>query len=170
MLLSPMYNESDYKDTLFDFNKSHWPGNIEVQRKTETQKGNIFVSQKDSAFLRYQESPEGVIDYILDNVDITKPIEIIGATAEISLDWVELRRQLKKQNYKIYNNYNDYKNYIVTLEVKPASRLYTYDYRRANAWQLGKVREVEEMWGDKLLKEKDFRELGIVVRIYAWKN
>ncbi len=148
MLLSAMYNETDYKDTLFDFNQNDWP--------------------KDSKQLtgngKQKETPEQVLDYLLNNVDITKPINYLGWTAEISPDWVELRRQMALRNGQ--GNQSKKGNFLVTIEVKPSSRLYTYDYKRANLWQLGRIGEIRENWIDRLVKEKEFKELGVAVRIY----
>ncbi|MBI3384999.1 hypothetical protein HY030_02285 [Candidatus Gottesmanbacteria bacterium] len=149
MLLSPMYNESDYHDTLFNYDFEKWP------------RGARSGSAR-------QETTEQVIDYILDKIDINKPIEIVGYTAEISPDWVELRMALRRRDksikYKVLSS--KYNKFLVTVEVKTTSRLYTYDYKRANAWQLEKVKEIEKNYSDKLIEEKDFKELGVKVKIY----
>jgi hypothetical protein len=151
MLSSPMYNESDYRDTIFNFNKNDWP------------KGHQKTKAKS-------ESPEEVIDYILDATDITKSLEIVGFTAEISPDWVELRKAIRKsnRNYSRNNNDKNHNRYLAAIEIKETSRLYTYDYRRANSWQLTKVKEFEGFYKDNLLEKKEFKELGVVVFVYGF--
>lgn len=146
MLLSALYNETDYHDTLFNYNKSDWPH-------------HIIDSSK-------QETTEEVVDYILDNVDINKPINYMGWTADISPDWVELRRQTRIRQIGQIRQIPQ-GNYLVTIEVKPTSREYTYDYRRANSWQLPNIKEITQTNSDKLVTEKDFKELGVIVRIYS---
>lgn len=153
MLSSPMYNESDYHDTLLIYDYEKWP--------------KLAYSKK---LIANSETSEGVIDYILDKTDINKPVEIVGYTAEISPDWVELRRamrrreELKNLRIKELKNYN---KFLVAIEVRMTSRLYTYDYKRANAWQLGKIAEIERSYKDNKIEEKDFKELGVKVRIYG---
>lgn len=167
LLSSAMYEETDYRDTIFNFNKSDWP------------KGQLTL--RPSA-----ETSEQVIDYILENIDVNKPVEIVGYMSEIAPDWVELRSALRRReciplrsaspsatrNYagqakkcKVEANIN---RYLVTLEVKSTSRLNTYDYKRANSWAISKIKEITENNKDKLLTEKDFQELGLVVRIYGF--
>ena len=144
MLLSAMYNEADYRDTLFDFNRNNWP-----QKPSNT------------------DSSETVIDYILANSDASKPMELVGFTSEISPDWLELRSHIARLRHATRDKRN-YSRYIVTIEVKPTSRLYTYDYRRANLWQLSKVKEMEKQYYNNIISQKEFKELGVIVKIYGF--
>ncbi|MBI3980642.1 glycosyltransferase family 39 protein [Candidatus Microgenomates bacterium] len=160
LLSSAMYEEADYHDTIFNFNKQDWP------------KGELFLRKN-------AQTSEQVIDYILDNVDVNKQTEIVGYMSEIAPDWVELRMALRRRkcamsarpaggyNLQCTNNKN-INNYLVTLEVKTTSRLYTYDYKRANSWAIPKIKEITENNKGNLLVEKDFQELGLIVRVYGF--
>lgn len=151
LLSSAMYHETDYHDTIFNFNKNDWP------------KGELFLRKE-------AETPEQVIDYVLDNVDVNSRVEIVGYTSEMSPDWIELRMALKRRECVI-KNLSCLKTgayYLVTIEVKPTSRIYTYDYKRANSWALPKIKQIEIDSKSALRKEKEFKELGVVVKIYEF--
>ena len=121
-LKSPIFNQSDYRDIFFIYDRNKWP-----QKKR----------------LTFSESPANVVDWVLDRVDLNKPVNIIGQAAEIAPDYfnLEIARRKDVGKFKIINGYS---SFFVTIEIMEGKYLDNYDFRRFNSYTLPYVRDVQK--------------------------
>lgn len=142
-LKSPIFNQPDYKDLYFDYDKREW--------------GKLLPTPQNQKI-------HDVIEYLARSIDLSKKIEIVGYSNELPPESFALYFDLKKSR-------GDYPrlshlSYLVTLEIFPGSRFFTKDYSYVNAWAIPRIREVQKDKSLTLLSRKKFEELGIEVTIY----
>jgi len=145
---SPAFYEQDYKDISgFDFNRSRWP-KIPPPSKTEK------ISD--------------VITFVLENVDLTKKIFLVGGIDELNRGIFDFYLEKAKEK-NIRQSYPNYFEYLVVLQVKEGSRFDTLNYRYfAKLRGIDSAAAAKQTLADKSfaqVKEKYFPYLGLTVTI-----
>jgi glycosyltransferase involved in cell wall biosynthesis len=141
---SPMFNQLDYNDTWFNYDRSTWPKIPPWKSK---------------------EHPQDVVDFVMNNVDLSKRVDFLGRPGELSPDLWNLSSFMKRAR----GDYPrlPYKQCIATVEILPYSRYNTRDFQLLNAWRIKEIREVENDSNYHITAQKTFEELGIKVTIFA---
>ena len=113
------------------------------------------------------EKIEDVFGFILENVDLSKKISLVGSINEFSPGLFDYYIAKEREKRGITPRQNIYNEFIVAFTVKPGSRFETKDYRlftgpsaRSARWELNNP-------GVVLLEKEEFTYLGIVVEIFG---
>ncbi|MCX6791667.1 MAG: glycosyltransferase family 39 protein [Candidatus Gottesmanbacteria bacterium] len=111
------------------------------------------------------ERPQDVVTYVISQVDLGKPVDVVGRANELAPDYFTFLFDLSRDNgtYPRLSN----PSYTVTVEVLPNSMYYTKDFLSFNAFIVPVIRQVAEDPSLVLLSSKDFKELGVSVHIYV---
>lgn len=144
---SAVFYEQDFRDiNRFNFSRSTWPK---------------IPPPADS------EKIENVFQFILDNVDLSKIIRLIGPTNEISPGLFDYYIAKAREKRGIIPRQNAYREFIVAFEVELGSRFDIKDYRNFTGPVARAARLALENAGAVLLEEKEFPYLGLAVAIYG---
>jgi hypothetical protein len=141
---SPLFNQLDYKDMWFNFDRRTWSNRMPWESK---------------------ESPADALMFLMDNLDLSKDCNVYGRPSELSPDLgniTSILRRSKKQ-YPIL----PYSKMVATIEVLPDSRYYTHDFKLLNAWRISEIRAIEADTSWNLHARREFKELGMIVAIYG---
>lgn len=141
-LRSPIFNQPDYRDTIFDFNPSHWSKRLPPAGS---------------------QTPSDVISYVLSVVGPAH-FTVIGNINELSPKYWELSALLAHRNTVPPQVFPD--DYLVTVEVMPGSRFYTRDYMLFNMQSAMRIPDIATSRSHLVVGKKVFSELGITVTIY----
>lgn len=141
-LRSPIYNQPDYRDTVFDFNPSHW----------------AHVMPESGA-----ERPSDVISYVFSRIGQTETFAVVGNANELSPKYWELSSLLADKKYL---RSSAEARYIVGMTILPGSRFYTRDYVLFNAQGQKDLDAVRAQNRYVLMGEKVFPDVGIRVFLY----
>ncbi|GEM_PF-2866199 len=141
---TPIFNQIVYEETLFVYDRNRW-------YKPFPQAG--------------AQKPQDVVDFIIQSVDLSKPVWIDGYANELSPGYFTMMFSLAREK----NAYpkSPYGSQVVTIEVLPESKFYTYDYTFQNLWQIPNIRAREKDQSLTKIHEKIFDQLGIRVVIYG---
>lgn len=137
------FNLSGYDDSWFNYDQSTWS-----------------ISPTVSG-----EQPDDVARFIVQNVDLDKPIDIIGRANEFSPDYFTLKFDEYRQAFSPAAN--SAATYTVGLEILPVSRYRTRDWLLVNAWIQPQVLALKNDPRLHLIAEKLFPELGVRVTVYT---
>lgn len=142
---SAVYNQPDYLDQYFKYDRTKWPKMLPAQPF---------------------EKPSEVIDWVVANVDLSKPYQVMGQSTELAPDYVYLFLTLAKEkgNFKRGERFSFYQ---VFIEILPYSRFNTWDYQRINSYMEYYIYQVKADPGLIKVREKLFTELGVKVSIYG---
>lgn len=143
-LKSPIFNQLDYKDQWFNYDKKSWPHKLAES---------------------HDEHPRDVVEFVASSIDLTKPIRIVGTANELAPDYFALTFADYKKRGAFPKEL--YASYVITIEVLPISRLYNHDFLLMNAWKINEIRDVEQNQLLQLKTKKQFQELGVEVGIYT---
>ena len=144
---SPVFNQTDYKDLFYEYNVSKWPKKL-----------------PEGEFSK----PSEVLKWVTSNVDLSKPVQVVGQAAELAPDYFNLEFSIHKRSGE-YPKIEGYSYFFVTLEILPNSKFYGWDYKKFNSYVETYIKQVQEDKSLTLLKEKMFDELGVRVKIYGKK-
>jgi hypothetical protein len=114
------------------------------------------------------EKPEDIYYFIANSVDLSKPYQVVGQSAELSLAYMTYMLSVAKNN-NLYPKL-PYSSFIITIEILPTSRLYTHDYLYTNIPYINYLGGTQWQKHDpylKLINHKFFSNLGVDVSIYA---
>jgi 4-amino-4-deoxy-L-arabinose transferase-like glycosyltransferase len=146
-MMSAVFNQADYQDSLFTFNRRQW--------------SKVILNDN-------QPSTTEVMNYIFNKLNVSKPIKIIGAFNELSPLLFKLYQEmLKDKRPMITNQKKMAAEYLVALEVLPESPFYTHDYLSANAWQLEQIKEVKNDQSLSIEGQRWYKTLGLKVNIFS---
>lgn len=143
-LRSPIFNQPDYRDTIYDFSSSHWP-------KRLPESGS--------------HAPSDVILYVLDAVGASQ-FAVVGNINELSPKYWELSVLLARGAAGSEQIKSVKPEYIVTVELTPDSRFYTRDYLMFNAHIAERIPKIASDTSYARIDRKAFSDLGIIVTIY----
>ena len=150
-LQSAAFYEQDYRISMFDFNRRHWP-KIPPPAKAE--------------------KLTAVIDFALENVDWNKNVFLVGGFDEFNRGFFDFYLNKTRETLSFSNSSSlkrQLSEYFVVLQVKPGSRFETLNYRYYTKLRgIDSAAETESALKDKSLikiNEKDFPYLGLTVTI-----
>lgn len=143
---SVAFNQRDYKDTWYNYDKRTWPRAAPWDAK---------------------ENPSDVVAFVTNTVDATKPIDIVGASSNFSPDYFYLALAQKRASGT--NTPLAHGLYVVTLEILPDSRFNTKDHQIVTAGSIVEVRKRQQDPNLVLYHERLFDELGLRVKIFVPK-
>ncbi len=144
---SMAFNQLDYKDKWYNYDVRTWPRNPPWSAA---------------------ETPNDVVRFVTDAIDVTKPVSIVGASSNFSPQYFYLSFALERDRGAV--RALPHPSYVVTLEILPHSRFNTQDHRIVTASSLAFVREKEHDPALVVYQEKLFKELGIIVKIFVPKD
>jgi len=142
---SAVYNQPDYTDQYFKYDLSKWP---KILPKPPFEK------------------PADVVDWVIANVDLSKPVELVGWSTELAPDYFNLNFDIARETGK-YQKSDLYSHYYVTIEVLSGSRFNTWDYVSHNAYLEYYINQVKADPSLFKVREKLFTELGVKASIYG---
>lgn len=111
------------------------------------------------------ERPRDVAQYIVSQVDVRRPVNVVGRANELPPDFFNLIFAMSREKNEFPKV--SYPSYTVTVEVLPHSIYYTNNFVWFNAFIIPIIRQVEKDPTLMLLTNKDFTELGVSVHIYV---
>lgn len=157
-ILSAVFYQQDYLPggkyiSMFDFDRNNWP---KIPPESDMEK-----------------IPD-VMNFILDNVDLSKTINFAGFLNEFSPGLAffyvdKAREKLASQGnaLRIWQEQpSKYQEYFAVILVEDGTRFDTYAYRIFT--HLNSLYEAKQVLSDKsltLIKQKEFKDLGLTVRI-----
>jgi hypothetical protein len=145
-LRSPVFNQTDYKDLIFDYNVKHWPQKLPS--------GSY-------------ESPGDVVDFIVHNVDPSKDVVLVGVAKELSPKYIRLQLALSSLSERT-DMIKQFSRFVVVIDILPYSRLYTRDYILFNRDQGIKDKYMYENKPQlHVINQKVFSEIGVAVNIFG---
>jgi hypothetical protein len=111
------------------------------------------------------QRPQDVVTYVISQVDLRRPVDVVGRANELSPDYFTLFFDIARDSgtYPRLSN----PSYTVTVEILPNSVYYTKDFLSFNAFTIPLIRQVAQDPSLVLLSRKDFKELGVSVHIYV---
>lgn len=140
---APVFNQRDYKDSLFQYDVSRWPKNVSFSG----------------------ENQSDVIRYIASNVDLSKPYTVVGQSNEFSPQYLSLGLTQAKDRHDFPSL--PYNSFEITVEVLTTSPYYDRDYIIYNKPTMRRVYLVAGDPTHRTLTKKTFSELGLTVTIYV---
>jgi hypothetical protein len=111
------------------------------------------------------ERPEDVYEFIFSSVDLSKPVAYYGQANEFS----PFYRDILEADYRkrLQVNYQSYRQYTVTINIRPESKFYTHDYVFMNQSVFAGWSKMVNNADWVLINSRDFQSLGITADIYA---
>lgn len=106
------FDQSDYYDNWFDYNTGKWLQHIQTDKENT---------------MKY------ILEYIRDQLDLSKYIRVIVFGNEWSMDYFNLILTLGKKDSLPKGK--KYSSYVVTVIPSAQSRYRTLDYQKVNAWK-----------------------------------
>jgi len=143
-LKSPTFNQLDYTDTWFNYDTASWPREVPAPSS---------------------QRPADVVAYVADAVDVSKPVRIVGFANELPPDSFALEFARRRDRGRVAHLPDA--AFVVTIEVSPASRYYTRDYRMFNVRQLAEITQIRADPTLAMIQQRAFDELGMQVAVYA---
>ncbi|KKU83568.1 MAG: hypothetical protein UY10_C0005G0019 [Microgenomates group bacterium GW2011_GWA2_47_8] len=140
------FDQTDYTDHWFFYDTSRWPKKLPGPN---------------------DERARDVLDFIVRNVEATKPIQVAGVANAFSPDYVNLKFALTREHT---SSEILYPSYVVTVEVLPSSRHNNLDFQKMVAWHISEIRAIERDPTLIRMSGKLFNELGVYVTIYTKKS
>lgn len=140
---SPVFNQSDYRDVFFEYNRNRWP---------------------QKSLLTYKGSPIEVVDWILDQINLDKPVSIIGQAAELAPDFFNLEIARRRDSGE-YSKKRENKSFTVILEIIEGGYLDNYDFRYFNSYMLPYVKGKKIEKGLQIINNHLFIKQGVEVTI-----
>lgn len=141
-LRSPIFNQPDYRDTLFDFNRRHWSG---------------FIPSYGS------QSPSDVVAYVFGIIGSGSRFSVVGNVNELSPKYWELSALIAHRSMVPLKKPGDY---VVYVEVTPESRFYTRDYLLFNQQSTEPIQHITTSPEYAVVDKKTFPDIGINVILY----
>lgn len=138
----PLFNQLDYKDLWFVYDKNKWPQKISQESK---------------------EWPIDVVQYVLTMTNYSPDITYVGLDLEFSPKYFALMTALEEDKRTVHP---DGKPYIVMLEVLPNARYLTQDYRLTHTHIKADIHSVVANTSNILYAKKIFPEMGVIISIY----
>lgn len=141
-LRSPIFNQFDYKDTIFDFNLHHWP--VAVPRTGD-------------------QSPSDVVAHVFGVIGPKGKFRVVGNINELSPKFWELSALITNRSVLSGKTPGEY---LVYVEVVPGSRFYTRDYLLFNSKSTEPIKDIIVSPEYAVVDKKSFSDIGINVIIY----